>query len=107
MSTQHNELGAVALLSDGSTITVQPIGSTLAAVKTSYSYTIVAPEHDVFEGDDLRVIGPPWKALEALFSFLSAFAEAGLDGENRELFPDYLREWAETNADEFALLQGD
>lgn len=47
------------------------------------------------------------EAMGAVFSFLSAFAEAveseertGRDAENSDLFPDELREWAFQNSDE-------
>lgn len=64
-----------------------------------------------FSGDDLQsgcVGGSLQSGLESLLSFLGAFAEswryAGEDGENSDLFPADLAEWAMQNSDEIAML---
>lgn len=65
-----------------------------------------------FTGDDLQsgCGGDGLQGgLESLLSFLGAFAESwrygGADGENADLFPEGLAEWAMQNSDEISMLQ--
>jgi hypothetical protein len=64
-----------------------------------------------FSGDDLQsgcVGGSLQSGLESLLSFLGAFAESWRhsreDGENSNLFPAEMAEWAMQNSDEIAML---
>ncbi len=61
-------------------------------------------------GDDLSSRGGSLQeGLESLLAFLGAFAEswqyAGENGENSNLFPATLAEWAMLNSDEIGMLQ--
>ena len=65
-----------------------------------------------FSGDDLQSGcggGGLQGGLESLLAFLGAFAEsrryAGEDGENADLFPAEMAEWAKQNSDEIGMLQ--
>lgn len=65
-----------------------------------------------FSDDDLQggcVSNSLQYGLENLVGFLCAFAEswkyAGADGENADLFPASMAEWAVANSDELAMLQ--
>ena len=42
--------------------------------------------------------------LESVLSFLGACVESGADGDNTELFPANVREWAEQFSDEISML---
>lgn len=60
-------------------------------------------------GDDLASGvggGTLQQGFDSLLSFLSAFASArDPDGENHDLFPQSMREWAEQNSDDIEVLQ--
>ena len=74
--------------------------------RTVYRWTIDLPDGAEFTGSDLRSGcggGSLQSGFESLLSFLGAFAEAGEDRENSDLFPAGLREWAESAADEIAV----
>ena len=62
-----------------------------------------------FTGDGLSGWFGLQGGLELLLSFLHTFAEswryAGADGENADMFPAELAEWAMQNSDEIGMLQ--
>lgn len=67
------------------------------------------PTGAMASGDDLASGcggGTLIQGFDSLLSFLSAFAEArDTESENHDLFPESMREWAEQNGDEIAMLQ--
>ncbi len=44
------------------------------------------------------------EGMSSLMSFLGAFAEAGEDGDNADLFPASMRPWVEAHSDEIACM---
>jgi hypothetical protein len=73
--------------------------------RTRYRYYIDTPATEEW-GDDLQSGaggGDLRTGLESLLGFLGAFAEAREGGENADLFPDTLREWAQQNSDEISM----
>ena len=77
--------------------------------RTRYQWQIVLEGHE-YAGDDLQSGcggGGLREGLDSLLSFLGAFAEswryAGAEGENADLFPAELAEWAMQNSDEIGM----
>lgn len=60
-----------------------------------------------FEGDDLAGWGDHKEMMASMLSFLGAAAESYPDGENADLFPPPVVEWAHQNSDEIAILSMD
>lgn len=82
------------------------------AYRQRYAYRITADGWE-YVGNDIHSgcnAEPDVKsALATLLNFLGACAESraygarnGYDGENADLFPDHVGEWAETNSDEIS-----
>lgn len=80
--------------------------------RTRYRYVILAPGIEDVEGDDLQSGNHRADlrgGLESLLDFLGAFAEASrpgrekYKGDNSDLFPKRLAEWAYRHSDELAL----
>jgi hypothetical protein len=81
--------------------------------RSQYGYHIDIPEYS-YSSDDLASGvggGSLQSGLEALLSFLAAFAESvnprwgGTEGEHSDLFPRELRDWAVENSDEFSMVE--
>jgi len=75
-----------------------------------YQWTIDLPDGQTFTGDDLRSGcqgGNLLQGFESLFAFLTAAAESykfkGWDGENAQIFPKPIVEWAATNIDDLGI----
>lgn len=47
------------------------------------------------------------EGMESLLSFLMACVESGEDGDNTDLFPAHVREWAEEHVSDLQILQMD
>src|SRR3990167_5816571 len=85
--------------------------------RTIYQVWIDLPDGSEHEITDLRSgcgCGSVQDGLENLLGFLGAAAESrqywertGMQGENEELFPPAVVDWAVENADEISLLQCD
>jgi len=83
--------------------------------RTRYAYHIDLPNKSEHTGDDLQSGaggGGLQDGLESLLSFLSACGESvnyaqrtGRGGENAELFPTPVAEWAAAHTDELTLLE--
>lgn len=78
--------------------------------RTRYRYTIDLPDGQSFGGDDFQSGcggGGLQNGFGSLLSFLDACAEswryAGKDGENSDLFPQAIAEWAAQNSDEIGM----
>ncbi|MCV7174855.1 hypothetical protein [Mycolicibacterium sphagni] len=82
-----------------------------------YSYSIVTPEWR-YDGNDIHsgvgAVVDIADAARSLFSFLGACAEwreyrtrNGYGGENADLFPEHVGQWAEQNSDEISMLAMD
>lgn len=81
--------------------------------RTRYRWYIDLDGHE-FTGDDLQSGasgGSLQSGLESLLSFMSAFGESvsyqrrtGREGDNADLFPAGLADWADINSDELGLL---
>ncbi len=56
-----------------------------------------------FEGDDLSGWGDHRVMMATMLTFLGAAAEAYPDGENANLFPVPVAEWAQQNSDEISI----
>lgn len=76
-----------------------------------YRYHIDLPDFE-WSRNDLRSgvgSGNLQQGFSSLLSFLSAAAESysrhGMEGENAEMFPEKVCEWAEQNSDELCLAQ--
>ena len=84
----------------------------LGGNRCQYTYTITANGWQ-YVGNDLHsgVASSPDEidAAATLFGFLGACAESrtynGGTGENADLFPDYVGEWAVENSDEIGMLE--
>lgn len=73
--------------------------------RTVYEWHIYGDCHDL-TGHDLKSGvggGSLQEGLESLLTFLGAFAESYPDGENADLFPAELAEWAQQNSDEISM----
>lgn len=83
--------------------------------RTRYKWTLDLPTKRYFFGDDLQSGnggGDLQSGFVSLLSFLSACGESygyrlrtGREGENCDLFPEPVAEWAYQNASEISLLQ--
>lgn len=73
-----------------------------------FFWAVDVPALGEFTGNDLAGWHGLQGALESLCSFLSAAGEsyryAGMEGENSDLFPEKLVEWAYLNSDELVLM---
>lgn len=97
-------------------ITVDYIGKAFepgGSWRRNYGYSIVTSEWR-YDGNDIHSgVGAAIDVEDAarvLFSFLSACAESrgyGSGGENADLFPEHVGQWAEENSDEIGLLSID
>lgn len=86
--------------------------------RAQYAWRIEVGDH-AWAGTDLRMGDSSTlscaEALASLLTFLSAFAESvahtmrtGIDGDNLDLFPHGLRDWAyAVGSDEFAMMADD
>lgn len=79
--------------------------------RTQYGVFIDLPDGSEHEVTDLRSGcqgGDLQEGMSSLLSFLGAAAEsyryAGMDGENSDLFPKPVTEWAYENSDEISML---
>lgn len=79
--------------------------------RTQYGIFIDLPDGSEHEVTDLRSGcqgGNLQEGMASLLSFLSAAAESyaykGMDGENSDLFPQAVTEWAYQNSDEISML---
>ena len=99
------------------TVTVEYAGKEFESFREDdyrrrYSYSIVTSEWR-YDGNDLYSgVGAAIDtehAARTLFSFLSACAESRAygGGENADLFPEHVGQWAEENSDEIGLLSID
>ena len=73
--------------------------------RTIYRYYVDVDRHGTHEGNDLKSGcggGTLQEGMESFMSFLYACAEGG---ENADLFPPWVREWAEENKDEIGMLE--
>jgi hypothetical protein len=85
--------------------------------RTRYQYHIDLPNGEEHTGDDLQSGcqgGSLQEGLASLLSFLSACGESygyslrtGREGENTDLFPANVAEWAYQNSDELSSLSCD
>lgn len=83
--------------------------------RTRYKWTVDLPDGTEHTGDDLQSGcggGPLQEGFVSLLSFLGAAAESytyrhrtGLTGENEDLFPPAVVEWAAQNSDEIDTLR--
>lgn len=80
-----------------------------AGYRQRYAYSIATSEWE-YVGNDIRSgVGADVDIDDAarnVFSFLYACAESRRypNGENADLFPEYVGEWAEQNSDELSML---
>lgn len=79
--------------------------------RTRYRYHIDLPNGKEHTGTDLKSGcggGDLQAGMESLLSFLSAAAESyrysGMDGENSDLFPEFICQWASDNSDAISML---
>lgn len=93
------------------TITTESIGrDSESRQQYRYAITTASWQHtgtDIFSG--VNAEPDEIEALTSLLSFLGACAEsrAAGGGENSDLFPDAVGEWAEQNSDEIAIAASD
>lgn len=83
--------------------------------RVRYQYTIDLPDGREYVADDLQSGcggGTLQEGFESLLCFLGACGESvnyqtrtGGEGENADLFPDFVAEWASQNTDELAMVQ--
>ena len=101
------------------TVTVEYAGKEFESFREDdyrrrYSYSIVTSEWR-YDGNDIHSgVGAAIDVEDAarvLFSFLSACAESrdyrdsnGSGGENAELFPEHVGQWAQDNSDDITML---
>ncbi|MDE2020432.1 MAG: hypothetical protein KGJ13_08865 [Patescibacteria group bacterium] len=95
------------------TISIEFAGQTQDG-RTRYRYYIDTPDFE-YSGNDLKSSvggGSLQKGMEDLLSFLNACAESRQYsrstprlGENSDLFPDHVGEWAGTYSEEIAMLE--
>lgn len=94
-----------ALNIGGALVQLETLPARSSDNRTVYRWTIDLPGGAEFTGSDLRSGcggGSLQSGFQDLLTFLGAFAEGG---ENADLFPEGLREWAESAADEIACLR--
>lgn len=70
--------------------------------KPCWKWYIDGPDFTA-EGDDLAGWGNAGEMLESFLSFVAACGESYPDGENADLFPPAVGEWARSNADDLAV----
>lgn len=94
----------------GATIQLEICGETHDG-RTRYRWTIDLPDGSEHNGTDLKSGcggGDLQFGFESLLSFLGAAAESwryqGAKGENSDLFPQPVVEWATQNSDELSML---
>jgi hypothetical protein len=94
----------------GAFISVEPTRATDHYGKTKWQYFIDIDGQEN-SGADLAGWGDTQEMLATLLSFLGAAAESyayrqrtGRDGENEDLFPAAVVEWAYQNSDELSML---
>lgn len=80
--------------------------------RTRYEWTIDLPNGKSFTANDLQSGCGGGSLTEGFISFLSflsacaeSYARRGIDGENADLFPVQVAEWAATYSDEIAMAQ--
>lgn len=76
--------------------------------RTRYRYHIDMPDAKSFTGSDLKSGvggGSLQEGMCSLLSFLDACAESYPDGDNADLFPKRIAEWAQQNSDEIGMLR--
>lgn len=95
----------------GATVQLEFDGST-SDDRTRYRWTIDLPDGSQHSGNDLKSGcggGSLQEGFESLLAFLGASAESwryrGADGENSDLFPQPVVEWAAQNSDEIGMAQ--
>ncbi|AEK10060.1 hypothetical protein FDH96_gp107 [Mycobacterium phage Rey] len=115
--TQHTEKGRNMEFTIGdATVKVEHDGQDFdpdfRAYRQRYTYIITTPDWQ-YVGNDIRsgcsAEADVADASRSLFSFLSACAESRSygGGENSDLFPEHVGEWAEENSDELSILSID
>ena len=90
----------------GAFISIEDVGCNREG-RTCYRWHIDFPTGSTFTGNDLKSGcqgGTLQEGMASLLSFLSAAAESYPDGENADLFPTAVTEWAYQNSDEISLL---
>lgn len=94
---------------DGRTVSQ---GETKVRSRTRYEWTIDLPSGKSFTASDLQSGCDGGSLTEGFLSFLSflsacaeSYARRGIDGENADLFPVQVAEWAATYSDEIAMAQ--
>lgn len=99
-----------ALEVGGATIQLEICGGTHDG-STRYRWTIDLPDGSEHSGTDLKSGcggGDLQSGFESLLNFLGAAAESwryrGTEGENSDLFPQPVVEWAAQNSDELSML---
>ena len=66
-----------------------------------WNWIVELEDGETFSGSDLAGFEDHNGMLASLLAFIGAFAEARRpDSDNRGLFPDGMRDWAEANSDE-------
>lgn len=76
--------------------------------RTVYRYTVCTPSGANYSNNDLRSGcqgGDQQEGMFSLLAFLSACAESYPDGENADMFPIGIAEWAAANQDEIDSMQ--
>lgn len=106
-----SRLMAAVKLPDGSTIHVSYLGSTYEG-RQHYGWAIDdANGKHLGAGEDLKSgYGAPAdyrEAMSSLLSFLGAAAESLEEGENANLFPRAIVDWARQNNDEIVMMAFD
>lgn len=96
---------------DNAFVSIDYAGQT-AEGRTRYRYHIDLEHGGEYSGTDLKSGcqgGTLQEGLESLLSFLGACAESyrykGMNGENSDLFPESIAQWASQNSDEIGMLQ--
>lgn len=88
----------------GAEVSVGPTGRTDRDGKPVWNWIVELEDGETFSGSDLAGYDDHNGMLGTLLAFLGAFAEARRpDSDNRSLFPDGLRAWAEENSDEIGM----
>jgi hypothetical protein len=84
-------------------ISLEPAGGHDHLGKPLWKWYIDIPDGE-FEGADLAGWGDHREMMRSMLSFLGAAAESYPDGENANLFPPKVTEWAYQNSDEISIL---
>jgi hypothetical protein len=88
-------------------ISIEPTDRADLIGKPEWNWYIDLADRREFYGSDLNGWGDAGDMMESLLGFLGAFAESFPDGENADLFPKELGEWAQANSDEIAMLESE